>query len=171
MKKLAMLAIVAMAAVVSNAMCVDWKYTGTSAQNGQTVYLILGDTPTTTWASIDAVKAAAKDSGKLSKSGTTYFTSGSISDSSITKSAADYYFVIVPADEKSYQVSVAVDASSKVYDPEAQETTPGNFNLANKNAGWSASKDFPGGAPVPEPTSGLLVLLGVAGLALRRRRA
>ena len=28
-----------------------------------------------------------------------------------------------------------------------------------------------GGSPVPEPTSGLLMLLGVAGLALRRRRA
>ena len=28
-----------------------------------------------------------------------------------------------------------------------------------------------GGSPIPEPTSGLLMLLGVAGLALRRRRA
>lgn len=28
-----------------------------------------------------------------------------------------------------------------------------------------------GGSPIPEPTSGLLMLLGMAGLALRRRRA
>ena len=35
-------------------------------------------------------------------------------------------------------------------------------------SGWIAQG---GGSAVPEPTSGLLVLLGVAGLALRRRRA
>ena len=34
-----------------------------------------------------------------------------------------------------------------------------------------ASNDLVSIAPVPEPTSGLLLLLGVAGLALRRRRA
>ena len=37
-----------------------------------------------------------------------------------------------------------------------------NFSTAISNASWSA---------VPEPTSGLLMLLGMAGLALRRRRA
>ena len=43
----------------------------------------------------------------------------------------------------------------------------GDLNLATGGpAGWTAS----GTAPViPEPTTGLLVLLGVAGLALRRR--
>ena len=40
----------------------------------------------------------------------------------------------------------------------------GDLNLATAGpAGWTAA--------VPEPTTGLLVLLGVAGLALRRRRA
>ena len=37
-----------------------------------------------------------------------------------------------------------------------------NFSTAISNAKWSA---------VPEPTSGLLMLLGMAGLALRRKRA
>ena len=39
-----------------------------------------------------------------------------------------------------------------------------NFSTAISNASWSA-------ASVPEPTSGLLMLLGMAGLALRRKRA
>ena len=45
----------------------------------------------------------------------------------------------------------------------------GDVNLSTVGpSGWTAS----GTAPViPEPTTGLLVLLGVAGLALRRRRA
>lgn len=37
-----------------------------------------------------------------------------------------------------------------------------NFSTAISNASWSA---------VPEPTSGLLMLLGMAGLALKRKRA
>ena len=46
-------------------------------------------------------------------------------------------------------------------------TTSTVFNKDAKgfvNAGWYT-------ASVPEPTSGLLLLLGVAGMALRRRRA
>ena len=41
-------------------------------------------------------------------------------------------------------------------------------NLATAN--WAAIPSG-GPSPVPEPTSGLLLLLGVAGMALRRRRA
>ena len=43
--------------------------------------------------------------------------------------------------------------------------TSGNkFDQTGANYGWSV-------APVPEPTSGLLMLLGMAGLALKRKRA
>ena len=46
-------------------------------------------------------------------------------------------------------------------------------NLARYNGGLSANGQIAswGSAAVPEPTSGLLMLVGLAGLALRRRRA
>ena len=48
-----------------------------------------------------------------------------------------------------------------------------NKSLYLENDAWTDLKSDPGPVPpvVPEPTSGLLLLVGVAGLALRRRRA
>ena len=56
----------------------------------------------------------------------------------------------------------ATDISA--YDYEAGSPSPGTFGITSfANSGTIAG--------VPEPTSGLLMLVGLAGLALRRRRA
>ena len=43
--------------------------------------------------------------------------------------------------------------------------------FGNTDSPVASTTPFAGVTPVPEPTSGLLLLLGVAGLALRRKRA
>ena len=79
------------------------------------------------------------------------------------------YFVIVGDDKVFISDSMAsgIQASAEqaidfasVSTPSKATFTSGTF--ATNGAGWYA---------VPEPTSGLLMLLGMAGLALRRRRA
>ena len=48
----------------------------------------------------------------------------------------------------------------------------GSQSAASKlAANWNSVAGQPGPEPMPEPTSGLMLLLGMAGLALRRRRA
>ena len=63
---------------------------------------------------------------------------------------------------KAISWTAATDVSSNTYEPPA--ANPGTFVLSSfANSGTIAS--------VPEPTSGLLLLMGIAGLALRRKRA
>ena len=63
---------------------------------------------------------------------------------------------------KSIAYTAATDISA--YDYEAGSPSPATFSLTSvANTGTIAD--------VPEPTSGLLMLIGMAGLALRRKRA
>ena len=70
------------------------------------------------------------------------------------------------ADGSAYQILTAQDAGSYVY---WGSMTPQQFIVDSIHDKVAVSGKFSAGGDVPEPTSGLLLLLGVAGLALRRR--
>ena len=83
------------------------------------------------------------------------------------------YFVIFKGDNM--YVSITADAAYAAVGTEdiafasVTASSKKSFDAASgySAAGWYSAAS----APVPEPTSGLLMLLGMAGLALRRRRA
>lgn len=96
--------------------------------------------------------------------GTANITQSGQPDGSSTDPVTVYGMVIY-VDTATAATYANVDAFVKVgfATDSYQDTTGLSFgNMGTQQANWTA---------VPEPTSGLLMLLGMAGLALRRRRA
>ena len=180
MKKLVVIAAVAAAVVSAKAASVDWNVTASSAETGYTVYLLtsLADS----YADVDALAAAAVGSGSVKSLGRGQYGTGRVTskDAAITADTMKdaYYAIVSSADATSFNYVSIGDLSGKVYNADAQETSPGAFNTvpaATILAG--TSKNFGGSTPtppdpsgVPEPTSGLLLLVGGAMLALRRKQ-
>ena len=176
MKKLIVAAVMVCAAAFAQGATVNWGVSNVKNSSGSTAtagwavmafYTAVG-------AGSDAIVSAiqSKTAGDLafeSKALTVSFGNGKVAAHDATAAGItdttknyDFYFVVFNDSDATKATEYAmVSAPNKAY--------------SGMDSKFSASGDFSGAtwqtAAVPEPTSGLLMLLGVAGLALRRRRA
>lgn len=158
----------------AQASAVDWQFTTkntSTAATGGTVYLILGTAGT--YASVDDVIAAAVDSAAISATGSKLGTGSQTWDTATgtVGSTASFSYVLVDAGQTGYYVA-ATGLTGTYYDPD-DALTPRPQGMA-KTVSTAITADsmtsFSGGGGVPEPTSGLLLLVGGAMLALRRKQ-
>lgn len=155
MKKILILAAVIVAGVAANAASFKWSAGNIYASNGTDKYT--GDVTLYAYlATADASSAIAVSTVKASATGAVAATTFR-NDSLAGGNDYTFYFVIEDAGKQFTSTTKTVGALAT----QTQNVQFGNMASATQNAGnWAA---------VPEPTSGLLMLLGMAGLALRRR--
>ena len=164
MRKIVIAACAVAFTTMANAASVSWGVSGgTSADLGTSVYLLTQYSAT--YDSLEAFEGTAISVGAIAKSGPNYkVATKAVADDAVTKTS-NYYLAIVNGNDITI-LDVTDGMAAKVYDPEAQETNPGAFTTTlSAIKGGSISAQI-----VPEPTSGLLLLVGIAGLALRRKQ-
>ena len=157
----------------------DWDSgEGDSASSGWSLYVF--DANTVTRASvIEALGAAdsvtAFNALSYASLATTKSDGAAMGVADLAVSGGDVSAYVVLLQGNTVADGVLANVST-VYSTASTDPVPTTLNLGaedgdwiNMTSGWTALKS--GSSPVPEPTSGLLMLLGVAGLALRRRRA
>ena len=172
MKKLMIIAGVMMLALASQAAQFNWAFTATKSTandlglNGASVYMLLAaDYDATKQYSLEDIQSAAKSQGTLTVSGMSATTGTvNVNDSWVVE-GTDYSWYAVVVKDDQYYVSSAPTTSSAVSDT----ATPANKAFASKSEMATASNWKT--MAVPEPTSGLLMLVGLGALALRRKRA
>lgn len=183
MKKLITLVVGLVAVSAVNAAAVGWSAAGlTSFANDAYNFYVIGqngvDSIATITALLDAgtsadsyafgsgtvngtgmINTAVTASGKALDAGT--YTAFFVLFDSATPTAGDANYLVISG-QANMTKTVAATAANVVF----AAANVGTF--ANDASNW---KSFGTSSSVPEPTSGLLMLLGMAGLALRRKRA
>ena len=182
MKKLVVVVAIAMAALASQAATFKWSTTSTGKiyEAGTTTLLAsstayLFDQAVVTQASLVEAFAA----GTLNLASKTSVDSNSVVDGALAAQVATYgdvgssytFYVAILKDDALYIGPTKTGAGQEGKDTPLAFSAKTSSQAAamDASAGYSAAGWYT--ASVPEPTSGLLMLLGMAGLALRRRRA
>lgn len=173
MKKLMILAAAVMLASITHAAAVGWSIAGASAYAGGSYSVFViglnGVTDVNQMVALvsagTAVDSYAFGGGTVAANGSATLTAAN-SGKTITYSGSgtdtyEAFAILWTADNSaaSYTVNKSITMNN--------DSTSKTFGFGNQSANL-ASNQF---AVVPEPTSGLLLLLGMAGLALKRKVA
>ena len=178
-----MAAAIVCAAVGVQAAAIDWNsvvdvvYDGTGAgtpcADGLNAYVILESFAQADFAAAyaandgDAAATLAAAGANQVGDGSTFY--GYVLGNSFTSDTGVNAYMVVFDTDKVY-ISESYEIFANPLDP-----TTGSFDVlagtGSDNAPISGAYTGAGWYAVPEPTSGLLMLIGMAGLALRRRRA
>lgn len=159
MKKLLIVAAILVAGIAANAASFKWSAANIYASNGTDKY--------TGVVTLYAYLSTAEASTAIAVSTVTASSAGAVAattfsnDSLAGGNAYNFYFVIEDGDKIFTSDPKTVSA---------QATLTSNVTFGNMASATQNSANWVGGS-VPEPTSGLLLLMGVAGLALKRKRA
>jgi hypothetical protein len=186
MKKIIMAVAIVCAAVIANAATANWNisatkiYDGTGTETGYSGTGYIFNSGVMTQA---ALFALIEDGTTIGSSTSGYAATVEISGGTLTATKFGYgeqggesqswYLVIVDTD-KAYFSSLKSVASPTTDTAKNVVLGSQNNNTATFSGTAPVGTGFQGAghwSAVPEPTSGLLMLVGLAGLALRRRRA
>ena len=185
MKKLIIAAAVVCTAVFAHAAAANWKASAKDMCNGtgsDTAYFsgtaYIFDAGVTSQSALFAILEGGTSIGSSTAGYVSsavfdadgYFGNLNFSNGEQGGGTYTYYFVVVDGDNAYFSNEKAVvangNATAKAITFGSQSGSSALPAVGFQGAGaWSST------AAVPEPTSGLLMLLGMAGLALRRRRA
>ena len=179
MKKLIIVAAIACTTAIAQASAINWgigsgALDDTKFASGTAYFIAVNDLARPTlsddaaageWyaANIAAVKSSALISSSTVANGA-FYIEGDTSLAGVTRSRQNYWVLIDNDETDAANHYIAITTTNKGI----------TFNASSSiavNASWTASQFGTYAAAVPEPTSGLLMLLGIAGLALRRKRA
>ena len=180
MKKLIMFAACAMLAAYTQAASVGWTLAGANAFAGDKyMFFVEGQNGATSIATITALLDAGSDvssyafgSGSVAANGSAnslYAASGKSLD------AGTYTAFFVLFDEATPTAGstkyTVVSGAAGLTQTIAATTAGLNFIAGNQSTALNNSANWATYGAIPEPTSGLLMLVGLGALALRRKRA
>ena len=185
MKKLLVFAACAMLAVVTQAAAVGWSLAGANNYaNDAYQFFIIGQKGATSIATITALLDAGSDtssyafgSGKIAANGAANVSATAAGQPTLDAGTYTGFFVVFDsASPSSGSANYAVVSGTSTLTKTIAATTAqvafagGNASsILNSADSWKSFGPGSGGG-VPEPTSGLLLLVGAGMLALRRKQ-
>ncbi len=197
MKKLMIVAALVCAAAISEAATVSWQLSGLKDKSGSALstgyvytFCTKGDYATTvalvqaaltadsvvnaatfqtalnSYTSISSLSGNLTGSGAFEVSGVDLASAGIPGNQSGTRLFAVVLDTATITDESNWYIT---GTTGSVKTPSATSSLNASFQLAD--TGSATASNWHAVGNVPEPTSGLLILLGIAGLALKRKVA